>query len=269
MDRNLGKSLDLMFGSEGGYSNRPTDSGGPTKYGITHKTLAAYRGVASVGAAQVKALTRDEAEAIYRKSYWSQSGGSILPDGLDYAAFDFGVNSGPATAIKTLQKLVGVNPDGVVGVQTESAVKRYPGGIHKLIENYIEARMRFLKSLGGSTGWSTNGRGWTIRVLGTDPKGQYKPAPGVIGQALAMAGLAPEPTPVPMPLEVAKALPADIGLIEIAKKPEAWGPFAGLLSAFGALFSGSGPIQYALAFGVVVLIGIGVWAFVGRVRRGS
>ena len=40
----LSKALELMFGHEGGYSNVATDSGGPTKYGITHKTLAAHRG---------------------------------------------------------------------------------------------------------------------------------------------------------------------------------------------------------------------------------
>ncbi|MDH2091835.1 hypothetical protein N5K21_24185 [Rhizobium pusense] len=62
--------------------------GGPTKFGITHKTLAAHRGVASVTAEQVKAMTREETEEIYRRSYWTQSGGDLLPKGLDYAAFD-------------------------------------------------------------------------------------------------------------------------------------------------------------------------------------
>ncbi len=37
-------ALDLMFGHEGGYSNVKTDRGGPTKYGVTHTTLAARRG---------------------------------------------------------------------------------------------------------------------------------------------------------------------------------------------------------------------------------
>ena len=115
MRETLPKALQLMFGHEGGYSNAKTDRGGPTKYGITHATLAANRGVKSVTADQVKALTRAEAETIYRKSYWGHSGGDVLPVGLDYAAFDFGVNSGPARAAKVLQQVVGVVADGKIG----------------------------------------------------------------------------------------------------------------------------------------------------------
>jgi hypothetical protein len=64
-------ALKLMFGSEGGYSNSKSDSGGPTKFGIPHKTLAAHRGLASVTAAQVRAMTLQEATDICERSYWS------------------------------------------------------------------------------------------------------------------------------------------------------------------------------------------------------
>ena len=94
MRENLDRSLELMFGHEGGYVNVATDKGGPTKYGITHRTLAAHRGVSRVTAEQVKAMNIAEARDIYIESYWSQSGADQLPAGLDYAVFDFGVNSG-------------------------------------------------------------------------------------------------------------------------------------------------------------------------------
>ena len=77
MRETLPVALDLMFGHEGGYSNVKTDSGGPTKFGVTHRTLAAHRGAASVTAAQVKAMTKEEATEIYRRSYWHQSGGDL------------------------------------------------------------------------------------------------------------------------------------------------------------------------------------------------
>lgn len=44
----LAGALKLLFGDGGGYSNRSTDNGGPTKFGVTHKTLPAHRGQASV-----------------------------------------------------------------------------------------------------------------------------------------------------------------------------------------------------------------------------
>ncbi|MFD2814904.1 glycosyl hydrolase 108 family protein [Paracoccus aerius] len=193
-----------MFGHEGGYVNAKTDRGGPTKYGITHKTLAVHRGVKSVTADQVKAMTLAEAEAIYRKSYWVQSGGDLLPAGLDYAAFDFGVNSGPPRAVKTLQKVLGVTQDGWIGLATLAAVEAYQGGIANLIRDYCDGRMAYLESLTSKkTGFPVNGRGWTIRVTGKDPKGEWADQPGVVGHALELATKAGAPTapePAPNPL---------------------------------------------------------------------
>ncbi|MDW9547738.1 secretion activator protein [Sinorhizobium meliloti] len=260
-----------MFGDEGGYSNRKSDRGGPTKYGVTHTTLAAHRGVPSVTADQVMALTKLEAEDIYRRSYWSQSGGDILPPGLDYAVFDFGVNSGPARAVKTLQQVLGVREDGHVGEQTLAAARRYPGGISTLVRNYCEARMQFLRSLTNrKTGFPVNGRGWTIRVTGKDPQGKWANQPGVIGNALRLAsdasGRTVEKSETP-PEAGAKADSRDTGLGEVLKKPEAWGPLGGLLSAAGALFAGNGPVQWALAVAVVAAVLVGLWCFVRRVRE--
>jgi len=204
----LPAALKLMFGHEGGYSNRASDAGGPTKFGITHRTLAAHRGVKSVTAAQVKALTLAEAEAIYRKSYWTQSGGDALPVGLDYAAFDFGVNSGPSRAVKVLQGVVGVAQDGKIGPATLAAVGRYPGGVVKLIRDYCAARMAYLRGLTSpKTGFPVNGRGWTIRVTGVDPEGEYASQPGVVGHAVQMAMEARPARPAPKPVPVIDTLP--------------------------------------------------------------
>lgn len=252
MRETLPRALELMFGHEGGYSNVKTDSGGPTKYGITHKTLAAHRGVGSVTAAQVKALTLKEAEEIYRKGYWSQSGGDILPTGLDYAAFDFGVNSGPARAVKVLQRVVGVAEDGNAGPQTLAAVKAYKGGIGKLIRDYCDARMAFLRSLKNpKTGFPVNGRGWTIRVTGIDPKGLYAPSLGVVGNALAMASHKAVETPQNAPVGGdAKAVPPDPNPWT---KPEVLGPVGGVIGGLPAILSVQGPVQYVIAGGVAIL----------------
>jgi len=253
----LPRALELMFGHEGGYSNVKTDSGGPTKYGVTHKTLAAHRGVKSVTAGEVKALTLKEAEDIYRKGYWTQSGGDLLPVGLDYAAFDFGVNSGPARAVKVLQALVGVVPDGNAGPQTLAAVEAYPGGAARIIIDYCQARMDFLRSLKNpKTGFPVNGRGWTIRVTGVDPKGQWKEQPGVRGNALAMLEHQPVKTPAVAPAGGdAKAIPAPVNPWT---KPEVILPGAGAILT-PAVLSGSGPVQWAL--GVVLVVAVLIGAF--------
>lgn len=259
----LPEALRLMFGHEGGYSNNKSDPGGPTKYGITHRTLAAHRGVPSVTAAQVKALTLKEAEEIYRRSYWTQSGGDLLPTGLDYAAFDYGVNSGPSRAVKSLQKVVGVTQDGIVGGQTVAAVERYPGGVQALIRAYCDERMRFLRGL---KTWGSFGRGWTIRVTGKDPKGQYKAQPGVVGNALRMAAGAQ--TVEAAKVEPAgKANPADRSVTDIVKQEPSL--VVSLLSALGAFAAGAGPVQWALAAAVVAGIGYGLYRLVQRERSNA
>ncbi len=89
------------------------------------------------------------------------------------------MNSGPARAVKSLQKVVGVREDGHIGEQTLAAVRKYSGGISTLIRDYCDDRMRFLRSLTNpSTGFPVNGRGWTIRVTGKDPKGSGRTSPG-------------------------------------------------------------------------------------------
>lgn len=267
----LSTALELMFGHEGGYVNVKTDRGGPTKYGVTHKTLAAHLGVVSVTAERVKAMTLAEATAIYQRSYWSQSGGDVLPAGLDYAAFDFGVNSGPSRAVKSLQAVLAAKGgyagkvDGHIGEQTLAAVKAYPGGVRMLIIDYCEERMRFLRSLGGKTGFPANGRGWTIRVTGKDPKGQYKAQLGVVGNALRLAA-AKKPLESQTSAGSAKAESQDKGIGEVLKKPEAWGPLGGLVSAIGAIAAGSGPVQWALAAAVVAGVAYGIYRLVKRER---
>lgn len=269
MRKNLEPSLKLMFGDEGGYSNRKTDKGGPTKYGITHKTLAQHRGVRSVTAEQVKAMGIDEARDIYITSYWGPSGGDVLPDGLDYEAFDFGVNSGPMTAVKQLQRTVGAVEDGWIGVDTLKRVKEYKGGITKLIKDYGAQRMTYLRSLKDpKTGFPVNGRGWTIRVTGVDPEGKYASKPGVIGNALAMAK--------DKPIEVTKE-PSVVGgdSKSTPQEPNPWTKPDVLIPIGTAVAGGGGTILSAgvdpvrIAFGFAIIVATALTAYLVFRRIGK
>src|ERR687894_2600279 len=70
MDR-FSEIMQTVLKWEGGYVNNPHDRGGPTNYGITHKVLAEWRGVASVTPNQVKNMTKEEAVEIFRHRYWT------------------------------------------------------------------------------------------------------------------------------------------------------------------------------------------------------
>jgi lysozyme family protein len=104
-------ALKRLLSHEGGYSNHPSDPGGPTKFGITIHDYRKYRKPKAT-AADVRAMRVDEAKAIYRSKYWDAVRGDELPAGLDYAVFDYGVNSGTARAISVLRRLVGFPEKG-------------------------------------------------------------------------------------------------------------------------------------------------------------
>ena len=144
--------LDEVLRHEGGYADHPSDPGGATNMGITHKTLARWRKVSpwwKLSKAEVKALGREEAARIYRASYWNRVNANSLPAGLDLAVFDFAVNSGPDRAVRTLQAEIGSVADGQVGPLTVEAIKqRIAGkGIADLIETYCNRRLLFLGRL--------------------------------------------------------------------------------------------------------------------------
>lgn len=129
--------LDTILTSEGGYQNQAADNGNwtggrqnvgkllGTKYGITPKTLAAWRGVkaSSLTEDDIKNLTETEARDIYKDRYYYKPGFDRLPEHLQENVMDMGINAGPKTAIKLLQKAAGVKADGNIGNQTLSAVQ--------------------------------------------------------------------------------------------------------------------------------------------------
>ena len=159
MRENLETALRLIRRHEGGYVDHPDDPGGATNLGITHATLAAWRGK-PVTKQDVRNLTVAEAAAIYRARYWDAVRGDELPAGVDLAVFDFAVNSGPGRAIRTLQTVLGVPQDGALGPVTMAALAKAPGAVTVIVD-LCDARMRFLRGL---RTFGTFGRGWTNRV---------------------------------------------------------------------------------------------------------
>lgn len=158
--------LEIVLKEEGGYADNPADPGGPTKFGITQATLAAWRNISPASAlpkAEIAGLGREEAAAIYRARYWDRCNAGALPAGLDLAVFDFAVNSGPDRAVKTLQQLVGARADGIVGPRTLDAVKARIAltGIAGLIVALCNGRLTFLQRLAIS---AIFGAGWARRV---------------------------------------------------------------------------------------------------------
>lgn len=118
---------------EGGYVNDPDDPddpGGATNFGVTIGTMRSLgldlTGDGKVDAADVRALTRGQAEQIFVEHYFRKPRLAELPDPVQASVFDMYVNAG-ANAVKILQKLVSrmgfpATADGVIGPRTIAAV---------------------------------------------------------------------------------------------------------------------------------------------------
>lgn len=157
MNGNFERALALVLKHEGGYVNHPKDPGGATNRGVTQAVYDAYRKMRGRGTMSVKFITGEELRAIYKFQYWDRVQGDFLPAGLDYAVFDFAVNSGVGRASKSLQAVLGVAQDGQIGARTLAAIHSSTAVINALCDR----RIGFLRNL---KTFLTFGKGWTRRV---------------------------------------------------------------------------------------------------------
>jgi lysozyme family protein len=143
MKQNYNDCLTRLLKDEGGYTNDPNDSGGPTNYGITIADYRAY--INKNGAASdVRSMTVDQAKVIYKSKYWDALGCDDLSSGVDYTCFDYGVNSGLGRPRKALQRF-----NSLSGT--------------KLIDAINDERTAFLQAIGQGKN-SKFLKGWMARV---------------------------------------------------------------------------------------------------------
>lgn len=134
------KCFAFTIGEEGGYANHPKDKGGETKFGISKNQYPNL---------DIPSITKEDARAIYLRDYWEPSGANLLPDKLSLVHFDSAVNHGTTRAIKLLQVVVCVHPDGKIGPKTIAAIKH---SLEWQTENimvmvYLQKRCEFYKAI--------------------------------------------------------------------------------------------------------------------------
>jgi lysozyme family protein len=168
--------INMILQHEGSaYTNHPLDAGGPTRWGITQAVLAAWRGHA-VTPDDVKNLTRDEADAIYRAQHLRPFDGLRDVDDLRVNVIDMSVHAGVRRAILLLQELVGAVVDGWVGPETIGKAHDLPEGSASPL--YTGFRLSFYEGLivakPAQKIWRT---GWRNRALSFITPAATKAAP--------------------------------------------------------------------------------------------
>ncbi len=114
---------DILQREGAGFTDRPADRGGPTCCGVTLASYAAYRAPMVTTVEDLKRLDRSTARRVYGHMYIDAPGfGKIADGGLMALIVDAGVQHGTETAIKMLQRAVGVTADGLLGPASIAAV---------------------------------------------------------------------------------------------------------------------------------------------------
>lgn len=119
-----------------GYVNDPADAGGETKFGVAKNANPALN---------IKALTWDDAKAVYYKKYWLAASCDKLPPQVAIIVFDGAINHGVERASKFLQQAAGVEADGDVGPVTLAKISSIPQ--NTLCNKIADLRVKFYKDI--------------------------------------------------------------------------------------------------------------------------
>lgn len=118
LDNTIPKSaraaIARVLEEEQGKSNLVHDRGGYTNWGISSRWYPEL---------PIADLTACDAAMIYYRDYWLFNQCHKMPIDMAFLVFDTAVNQGGDFARKTLQFLLKVEPDGIIGRKTLKALK--------------------------------------------------------------------------------------------------------------------------------------------------
>lgn len=149
------------FTKSGGWTINPNDPGNwtggkkgvgqlkGTKYGIAANTYPHL---------DIRNLTLEEADAIYRRDYWPKAWGDDWPIGLDQVTYDATVNSGPGRGPLWTCRALGFDK-AMRGAPAKARSLTKEGRV-AAVKKAVAIRMGFLRSLGT---FAHFGKGWTGR----------------------------------------------------------------------------------------------------------
>lgn len=138
------KLIPFILRWEGGFVNDPDDAGGATNKGVTIATFRHFFGNDAT-IEQLKRISDEQWFHIFKVGYWDrwradeiacQSIANIVVDWV-WASGQFGITQ--------VQKILGVNPDGIVGPKTLAALNGRPADA--LFHQIRAARIAFVENI--------------------------------------------------------------------------------------------------------------------------
>lgn len=152
--------IPFLIKWEGGYVNDPDDAGGETNKGVTigawkaagHDTTEYLENITVNGRTYDRVtkslfeMTDDQWGYIMKKNYWDRwRGDDIINQSIANILVDWVWASG-SYGVRIPQRLLGVEPDGIVGPITIEAVNGY-NTPRELFMNIMEARKKYIEAI--------------------------------------------------------------------------------------------------------------------------
>lgn len=156
---NFDACLAIILKEEGGNDDDVRDPGGRTSRGIIQREWNVYRQTHPNRPQDVWQASSTDVADIYKTQYWEPYCDK-MPLGVDLVFFNASVNSGRQQAVKELQRSLGVNADGMMGMITFNALDA-EANLKELIEDMCTQRRNFYKAL---KTFKTFGKGWMART---------------------------------------------------------------------------------------------------------
>jgi len=181
---NFPRVIKEILKTEGGakFTNRPTDKGGPTKFGISQKAYP------HMSESEIRNLTQEQAEHLYFQDYWKKSNiDKVFDFDNAHMIMDTVVNQGNGGGGILIQKALndlgaGLKVDGGIGTATINAINtRNPKAFRDTLYLFRKARYEELAKADPKYG-TPNLKGWLARI------DRFKG--GVIGGGLLFAAAA-------------------------------------------------------------------------------
>jgi len=169
--------IDSVFNAEGGYSTDKKDQGNylngkfiGTNHGISAPILADYLGREPT-VEEMKNLTKDKAKEIAANRYYDRFKIGTLPSDVQEIVFH-GVYMSESRAVRAMQNILGLTPDGILGPNTERAIQEAAFSKEDFKDAFLQELEFGTSKINPrtnepyskpSTTWGSHGKGWTNR----------------------------------------------------------------------------------------------------------
>ncbi|WP_334166630.1 glycosyl hydrolase 108 family protein [Phocaeicola paurosaccharolyticus] len=159
--------FNIILSHEGGWSNHSSDRGGKTNMGITLSTWKSCGydkdGDGDIDADDLRLITKDDVFNLFKKYYWDKCKADYIhSQSIANMLVDWQWNSG-SVAIKSIQRLLSIQIDGIVGPQTVASINL--SNTRNLFNALKEQRLLFIEGICKKDPLQEVFRkGWTNRI---------------------------------------------------------------------------------------------------------